>query len=450
MAKIVYKYISSKSPSAFSLGFLCLLLWLGIPVQALGDTHLEALKESTSLEEAIGTLRNPNGRGFPLPQKTLPPLEVHESLERVTHRTRTGETLTKLLGQLGLSKEQRKPWLRSVQKHYPTNGLHPGKELHFYFTKNSPILSGKGKRDLKALEIEHGEDWMLTWERGDKRIVFSRRERPYDIEFKTVGGVVERSLFDDGLRVGLNPTLLSQLADIFAWEIDFDKEIKRGDTFKLLYEERSRKGRQGKALYRILAAELISSGQKYLALYFEKERGKGSYYDLDGRSLARAFLRFPLEFIGITSPFSHSRFHPLLKMDRPHYGVDFAAKRGTPVRAVGDGKITNVGWAQGGYGRVIEIQHDSAFSSLYAHLQGFAQGIRKGITVKKGQIIGYVGSSGRTTGAHLHFELYKDQQFVDPLRFQFPPEDNIEPALRKIFDSSKLFLLTALASTPHS
>lgn len=450
MAKIVNKYISFKGPLAFPLGFFFLLLWPGIPILALGDTHLEVLKESTSLEEAVRMVKNPNPRDLPLPQKTLPPLEVHESLERVTHRTRTGETLAKLLSQLGLSKEQRKPWLRSIQRHHPINGLQPGKELHFYFTKNAILSGKKGKGDLKALEIELSEDSILTWERGDKRIVFSRRERPYDVEFKTIGGVVERSLFEDGLRVGLNPTLLSQLADIFAWEIDFDKEIKRGDTFKLLYEERSRKERQDKASYRILAAELISSGQKYLALYFEKERGKGTYYDLDGRSLARAFLRFPLEFTSITSPFSHSRFHPLLKMDRPHYGVDFAARRGTPVRAVGDGKIDNAGWAKGGYGRVIEIQHDSVFSSLYAHLQGFAQGIRKGITVKKGQIIGYVGSSGRTTGPHLHFELYRDQQFVDPLRFQFPPEDKIEPALRKIFDSSKLFLLTALASTPHS
>ena len=342
-------------------------------------------------------------------------------------------------------------WLQSIQKSHPIKGLRPGQEMHFYFAKPEPSANRLGgKETLKALEIELDEDWILTWEKGRKEIVFSKREKPYDVELKTAGGVVESSLPEEALKAGLNPSLISQLADIFSWEIDFHKDIQTGDTFKLLYEQKSRKGKEDQASFRILAAEIVNAGQKFFAIYFEQEKGKGGYYDLDGRSLARAFLRFPLEFTSISSQFSHSRFHPILRVDRPHNGVDFSAKRGTPVRAVSDGKVLYAGWQKGGYGRMIEIQHDSIYATRYAHLQGLAREIHRGVNVHKGQIIGYVGSTGRSTGAHLHFELYKDKEYVDALKFEYPPEDRIEPALRRVFDNAKQLFLTELAATPHS
>lgn len=437
---------------AFSLGSLFLLLWLGIRPQPLGAALIELpAQEVAALEEAVRPVSKTGSQKFTLLQQERPPLESLDGLRRVTHRARPGDTLTELLVQFGLSKSERQMWLRSMQKHNPIEGLRAGKEVHFYFAKPSPSLRGQhGKERLKAVEIEQDGEWILTWEKGNRGIVFGKRERPYNVELKAVGGVVERSLFEDGSRLGLNQSLLSQLADMFAWEIDFSKEIQKGDTFKLIYEERSRKGRQNKTSFRILAAEFINTGQQHFAIYFEKERGKGGYYDLDGRSLARAFLRFPLEFTSISTFFSHSRFHPILKVDRPHYGVDFAAKRGTPVRAVGAGKILYAGWGKGGYGRMVEIQHDSAYASRYAHLQRLAQRVRKGAAIKKGQIIGYVGSSGRSTGAHLHFELYKDREYMDPLKFEFPPEDRIEPALRRVFESTKQLFIAELAATPHS
>ncbi|MBI2358765.1 MAG: peptidoglycan DD-metalloendopeptidase family protein [Deltaproteobacteria bacterium] len=290
----------------------------------------------------------------------------------------------------------------------------------------------------------------MTWEKGNKGIVFTKRERPYEIERKTAGGIIDTTLFNDGARAGLDESLLSQLVDIFSWDVDFDKDIQRGDTFRVVYEERVRKGSARKPLLRILAAELVSAGQQYVAIYFDKEKNKGGYYDLEGRSLARAFLRFPLEFTRISSFFSHSRVNPILKVDRPHHGVDFVAGRGTAVRAIGDGKVVFAGWRKGGYGRMIELQHGFEYATRYAHLQGFAKGTRSGISVKKGQVIGYVGSSGLTTGTHLHFELYKDQQYVDPLKFEFPREDRIEPGLRRAFEDLKQILLAQLAATPHS
>ncbi|HEY6364459.1 MAG TPA: peptidoglycan DD-metalloendopeptidase family protein, partial [Candidatus Binatia bacterium] len=207
---------------------------------------------------------------------------------------------------------------------------------------------------------------------------------------------------------------------------------------------RSRKGQEKKTALRILAAELISAGEKFTAIYFEKQKGQGNYYNLEGRSLARSFLRFPLEFINITSQFADARFHPILRVNVPHTGVDFAAKRGTPVRAMGDGVITLADW-NGVYGKMVEIQHNSTYTTRYAHLERFAEGIRDGTAVSKGQVIGYVGSTGRATGPHLHFELYKDQQYVDPFSIDFPAEDLIEPALQKLFDNQKqIFLVDGL------
>ena len=325
-----------------------------------------------------------------------------------------------------------------------------GRDVHLYFTnpifrRRTLVLPGK----LKALEIDQDDASTLTWEQGIKGILFQKREKPYDVEVKTVSGSVETSLLEDGRKAGIQSALLSQLADIFTWDIDLEKEIHEGDTFKILYEQRSRKGQETKSTLRILAAELINAGQKLTAIYFEKQRGQGNYYNLEGRSLARSFLRFPLEFTSITSHFTESRFHPILKTNLPHTGVDFAAQRGTPVRAVGDGVISEAGW-NGSYGKAIDIKHDPTYMSRYAHLDSFAVGIRSGATVTKGQIIGYVGSTGRSTGPHLHFELYKDQQFINPLSVDFPAEDSIEPSLQKIFENQTQNYLVELGAPPQS
>jgi murein DD-endopeptidase MepM/ murein hydrolase activator NlpD len=425
-----------------------------IGVLALIPAEVPAESPSTQSndEGLLPSLKNPVGK------PNLPPLEQNFSLpeglsalRRISYKIQSGDTLGSLFVRYGVSLQERKLWLLAIQKQLPLSSFRPGKEVQLYLTRApSSSQSQKGKEQLKAVEVEQNEDSILTWEKGTKGIVFSKREKPYDVELKTAGGVVETTLFEDGGRVGLSSPLLSQLADLFSWELDFDKEIQKGDTFKILYEERSRKGSKSAPALKILAAELISAGRRYFAMYFEKEKGKGDYYDLDGRTLARAFLRFPLEFTSITSGFTDSRIHPILKIDVPHHGVDFAAKRGTPVRSVGEGKIVFAGWRKGGYGRLIEIEHDPTYSSRYAHLQSVAKGIRNGAAVHKGQIVGYVGSTGLSTGPHLHFEIYQDHAYVDPLNFESPAEDQIEPALLKVFETRKQLFTTELAATPSS
>jgi murein DD-endopeptidase MepM/ murein hydrolase activator NlpD len=417
------------------------LAW--VPIAAHAEESAVLLPPAKDSGAKVGSPNLPP----PEPEFSLP--EGLRALKRISYKIQAGDTLGNLFIRYGLSLADRKLWLQAIQKHLPLSAFRPGKEVQLYLSR-ALSANQKAKEQLKALEVEQNEDSILTWEKGTKGIVFSKREKPYDVELKTAGGIVERTLFEDGARVGLSSTILSQLADIFSWELDFDKEIQKGDTFKVLYEERSRQGSKNRPALKILAAELVNAGRRYFAMYFEKEKGKGDYYDLNGRTLARAFLRFPLEFTNISSGFADSRIHPILKIDVPHHGVDFAAGRGTPVRSVADGKILFAGWRKGGYGRLIEIEHDPTYSSRYAHLQSVAKGIRNGSTVQKGQVIGYVGSSGLSTGPHLHFEIYQNNAYVDPLNFESPAEDQIEPALLKVFENRKQLFTVELAATPAS
>src|SRR5262245_45105408 len=281
------------------------------------------------------------------------PMDNMERREYVVQRTKAGDTLHELLSRFGLSNSERELWTRSIERNIGIRRLLPaGKEVHFYFTKRTP-----GQRQapqLKAMEVDLSDAATLAWEKGIRGILFQKREKPYDVELKTVSALVKNSLFEDGQKAGINPNLRSQLADIFAWDIDLERGIRKGDSVNILYEQRSRKSQEKKTALRILAAELISAGEKFTAIYFEKQKGQGNYYNLEGRSLARSFLRFPLELASITSQFAHARFHPILKVNVPHTGVDFAAKRGTPVRAVGDGGITLEDWI-GVYCNIIVI-----------------------------------------------------------------------------------------------
>ncbi len=404
-----------------------------------------------TLPSGLTPLRQPARDSKEKKRAKLPPIGSFDGLERVTHRIRRGDTLEKLFKPFGLSREEKQTWFHSIRKHYSPKRLRTGREIYFFFSKNGSIRPGELKaRHLKALELDLNKDWILTWERGNQGIVFRKRERPYEIEVRTIGGTITDSVYRNGVRLGLHPTVISQFVDIFGWDVNFHTDVRSGDYFKVLYKRKFRKGSKKTESFRILAAALINRGQKHFAVYFQKENGEDNYYDLEGRSLARTFLRYPVEYSRISSTFVHARFHPILKIKRPHHGVDFAAKPGTPVRAVGNGRVTYAGWKQGGYGRFIEIQHGSVFRTHYAHLRGFAREIQRGAKVRKGQIIGYVGCTGLCTGPHLHFELYKNRKVVNPLKIELPPGDEIEPALRNDFEKTKRLFLTELADRSRS
>ena len=246
-------------------------------------------------------------------------------------------------------------------------------------------------------------------------------------------GTINSSLYADAVHQGLDGTLVMQLADVFAWDIDFLSDVRPGDSFRIIYEQQLAEigpPRSG----RILAAEVVNSGRVHVAYYFEDGEGHADYYDAEGRSLRKEFLKSPLRYNRISAGFSRSRLHPILKIRRPHLGVDYAAPPGTPVDAVGDGRIVYRG-RNNGFGNYIEIKHRRGITTSYGHLQGFAPGLKQGDLVRQGQVIGFVGSTGLATGPHLDFRVAERGVWIDPLKRHGRPAEPVRPAMRDRFEA---------------
>ena len=233
-------------------------------------------------------------------------------------------------------------------------------------------------------------------------------------------GKITDSLFASALSAGMDERTTMNLIDIFSWDIDFARDLRIGDSFSVLFEEGfDDQGRMRSS--RILVAEFVNQGQSYKAIRYELANGNVEYFTPEGRSMRKTYLKSPVKFSRISSRFSHSRKHPVLGYTRAHRGVDYAASSGTPIRAIGDGRVVYSRW-KGGYGRFVEIRHNnSAHSSAYAHLRKYGRGIKQGKRVKQGQIIGYVGMSGLATGPHLHFEFRVRGRAVNPLAVKHSP-----------------------------
>jgi murein DD-endopeptidase MepM/ murein hydrolase activator NlpD len=246
---------------------------------------------------------------------------------------------------------------------------------------------------------------------------------------KTSSGTIKSSLWNCFVENKLDIGLGMALSDVYAWTIDF-YGLQKGDNFKVIYEEVFVDDKLI-GIDRILASKFQSNGREFYAYNF-LQGGKGEYYDENGQSLQRSFLKAPLKFSRISSRFSRSRMHPILRIARPHFGVDYSAPRGTPVVALGDGHINEVGF-HGGFGRFISIRHNSVYTTTYAHLSGYAKGLKSGRHVLQGELIGYVGSSGLSTGPHLDFRVYRNGSPTDPLKLESPPSKPVEAKYLPLF-----------------
>jgi murein DD-endopeptidase MepM/ murein hydrolase activator NlpD len=255
-------------------------------------------------------------------------------------------------------------------------------------------------------------------------------------------GTIETSLWDAMIGNGMNPELAVDLSEIFAWTVDFFG-LQKGDRFKIIYEEKF-VGDKSVEIGKIYGAEFISSGIPILAIPLIQD-GEESFYDADGNSLRKAFLKAPLRFSRISSRYSSGRMHPILRIVRPHFGVDYAAPVGTPVHSVGDGKVTSVA-NEGQAGRMVRIRHNSVYSTAYLHLSRYGKGIVPGAVVKQGQIVGYVGTSGLSTGPHLDFRFYKNGYPVDPLKVKAPPVEPVHEDNMAKFEKIKTVTLDLLGS----
>ena len=266
-------------------------------------------------------------------------------------------------------------------------------------------------------------------------------DKPVDKRVNFSEGLIQSSLFEAGKQSGLSDALVMEMAGIFGWDIDFALDIRQGDKFSILYEEQFIEGKKYQT-GTILAAEFTNQGKTFKAIRFTDKSGRTNFYTPEGLSMRKTFLRSPVDFRRISSRFG-KRKHPVLNRMRLHKGVDYAARRGTPIQSSGDGKVIFKG-RKGGYGRVVIVQHGSRYKTLYAHMNGFKRGIRVGKYVKQGQTIGFVGSSGRATGPHLHYEFRVNGAHRNPLTVKLPNAAPIKSAFKNDFITHAESLLAQL------
>ncbi|MCK9203109.1 MAG: peptidoglycan DD-metalloendopeptidase family protein [Bacteroidales bacterium] len=281
----------------------------------------------------------------------------------------------------------------------------------------------------------------IVYDFRDSLRVYSDKKKVTRLN-RTAQGTITSSLWNCFLENRLDINLGLSLSDVFGWTVDF-YGLQKGDSFKVIYDELF-VDNVPVGVDRIQAAVFSSGGKDFYAYYYDQPGG-GDYFDNAGQSLRRSFLKAPLKFSRISSRYTASRMHPILRIARPHFGVDYAAPRGTPVVALGDGRINEMGW-HGGYGRFISIRHNSTYTSTYAHLSGYAKGLKSGSMVKQGELIGYVGSSGLSTGAHLDFRVYKNGSPTNPLKLESPAANPVDPSTFEKFRKMAAAMKTRLDS----
>ena len=337
---------------------------------------------------------------------------------------RRGDTLSDILQRAGCDSAEILQAVRSNPQARTLWELHPGETLR---------LRADGAR-LTELVYQTGPGEVVRLTRQPERFDVTRETRVLENRIAYVSGRIESSLFEDGQEAGLSDALVMKLVEIFGWDIDFALDLRRGDSFAVIYEEKYWQG-QKISDGAILAAEFVNQGQVHRAIGHRDAGGNIAYYAPDGASLRRSFLRTPVQFSRISSRFSTGRYHPILKTWRAHKGVDYAAPVGTPVRATSAGRIQSLGW-NGGYGKSIVIRHNATYSTVYGHLSRYNGKLHVGSTVEQGQIIGYVGATGLATGPHLHYEFRVNGEHRNPLTYQFPAAAPIAAVYRDDFAES--------------
>jgi murein DD-endopeptidase MepM/ murein hydrolase activator NlpD len=339
-------------------------------------------------------------------------------------RVQRGDTVAALLSRLGVQDEQAFTFLRQQPETQALfRQMRPGKVVTARTSEAGELLA-------LTFPLNGPKDYVLIVEKRDGNLQASEQAQALAPQVEMKSGEIHSSLFAATDAIGLPDSIATQMADIFGGDIDFHRDLRKGDRFSVVYEILLNHGQPARA-GRILAAEFINSGKAFRAIWFESKDGNG-YYTAEGKNIRKAFLRSPLEFSRITSGFSNARFHPILQTWRAHKGVDYGAPIGTRVKATGDGIVEFLG-KQGGYGNLIVIRHQGRFTTHYGHLSGFAAGLRKGMRVSQGDIIGFVGKTGWATGPHLHYEFRINNAHQNPLSVALPSAPPLAPQQMAVF-----------------
>lgn len=335
--------------------------------------------------------------------------EPFDGLKQQVTTVRSGESLSLIFDRMGFTPRQLYEVVSESDHGDEIGRLFPGRELAFFSNDDNELVHLEYRLNpLEAYFVDLTEEGYVS----------EYQVREPDSYAVVKGGDIQSSFYLAGLEAGLSDNLIMQLAGIFGWDIDFALEIRSGDTFSVVYEDQYLDGiaiGQGN----ILAAEFVNQGRTYRAIRHTDTDGRSAYYTPEGESMRKAFLRTPLDVFWISSHFNPNRKHPILDVTRPHEGTDYAANAGSPIRATGDGRVASARYSPS-YGNVVEIQHGQSYRTLYAHMKNFASGIRTGASVKQGQIIGYVGSTGLAQGPHLHYEFHVNGAVRNPVTVDLP------------------------------
>lgn len=332
-------------------------------------------------------------------------------LTEYTVRIRPGDTIGKVLTRFGFSAADIQVMYDQVKPVFDLRRLRSGQHLRLYADASGAVVRLEyDVDDLNYLSVEKKEDLFRA----------GLNVRPVETTTALIWGTIDESPVLAFNRLGEQDSLALDFADLFGWDVDFYIDLRQGDSFKVIFEKRFLQGKfigYGK----ILAAELNNQGRVLQAFaYLTPDTQRLGHYDAEGKSLEKEFRKSPIKWARITSRFSSSRLHPIHKVYRAHYGVDYAAPVGTPIQSTADGTVTFAGW-NGASGRMVRIRHKNAYETMYLHLRSFAPGIRSGARVKSGDIVGYVGSSGDSTGPHLDYRITRNGSYLNPLSAKFDP-----------------------------
>ncbi len=362
-------------------------------------------------------------------EETAEPSIEYQWLET---KVKSGDSLAAIFKRNQLDANELHRIMKSGKEIKRLRYIKPGQNIRIQLDSDNSIQTLL--YDISKLET-------LAVHRDGDNFISAYHHKDVDKRMNHAAGVIDSSLFEAGQQSGLSVQIIMELAHIFGWDVDFALDIRKGDQFTVMYEEHfldGNKVNEGP----IIAAEFINQGKTHRAIRYTDESGRSDYYSPDGLSMRKAFLRTPVDFRRISSRFG-KRKHPILNSVRMHKGVDYAAPRGTPIKASGDGKVIFKG-RKGGYGNTIIIKHGGRYSTLYAHMNGYKRGMYTGKRVKQGQIIGYVGSSGRATGPHLHYEFRVNGAHRNPLTIRLPNAHPINRSYKTAFESHAKALLAQL------
>jgi len=359
----------------------------------------------------------------------VPPAQRAEWMELEVRR---GDSLDRLFRRHGLSVADLARLLKVKEVAPHLKKIRPGDVIEISHEGEAVMSLTRRIDETRSLVVEAVDD------------AYRARYIDHPIEARTrrAWGRISSSFYVAGLESGMSDSAIMELAGVFAWDIDFALDIRRDDWFAVVYEELWQDGeklRDGN----ILAAEFGNQGRVYRAVRFVQPDGRAEFYAPDGKSMRKAFLRAPVDFTRVSSNFNPNRLHPILKVKRPHKGVDYAARTGTPIKAAGDGRVIHAG-TKGGYGTTVILQHGGNVTTLYAHMSRIASSVRVGRRVTQGQTIGYVGKSGLATAAHLHYEYRLNGVHRNPRTVSLPEAEPVPAGLREQFTAAAAPLLAEL------